>query len=457
MTEAAPSYSSGRFDEADHEGGYLSHDDTSLHGTDTESSLTSDEDEEDDDEDVGLQAALAASTSEMEDALREELELQRAIEASKDADQDVKFELDTERAIEISLYQERTLEEMRNIQEERLGHFGAESSSTTSLSSASSVSTVSADGTASRARHHPFLSPPASIIFSADETLPSGFNSLGSIYGDLGSTGTEIGSSAYPLLPDSPSASSMDLQRPDEKDDASYGHEDGHSPTTRRQSLSPPPTPLPSGVRPDVFHHEDAIPFAEVLARAKPQYERDVLPRVMQAIPIQIAGDTEPVNIPVHAEDEHVRESYPQRKVTLRSPSPPSPIASEIGDVPFPEVEPSTKRDPRTYKRSHERAFSTRSAHMTYVSSSTTSSIQGEQLVGGSDDTGPSLFTRLAVPPAVVPQKSPSLEMPSLNFMASNLLADIEPRMSLQLFRTTTRPLFSDQCLCISCGAIFVR
>ncbi len=73
-------------------------------------------------------------------------------------------------------------------------------------------------------------------------------------------------------------------------------------------------------------------------------------------------------------------------------------------------------------------------------SSSTTSSIQGEPLVGGSDDTGPSLFTRLAVPPAVVPPKSPSLEMPSLNFVASNLLVDIEPWMSLQLFRTTTRP-----------------
>ncbi len=451
MTEAAPSYSSGRFDEADHEGGYLSNDATSLHGTDTESSLTSDEDEDDEDDDVGLQAALAASKSEMEDALREELELQRAIEASKDEDQDVRFHLDTELALEISLHQERTLEEMRKVQEE---HLDAESSSDTSLDRSSSPSSVSTDGTELRARHHPFLSPPASIIFSAEETLPSGFNSLASIDSDSGSMVTEADIS---LLPDSPSASSMDLQRPDEKDDASYGHEDGHSPTTRRQSLSPPPTPLPSGVRPDVFHHEDAIPFPEVLARAKPRYERDVLPRGMQAIPIQIVGDTEPVNIPVHAEDEHVRASYPQRKVTLRSPSPPSPIASEIGDVPFPEVEPSTKRVPRTYKRSHERAFSTRSAHMTYVSSSTTSSIQGEPLVGGSDDTGPSLFTRLAVPPAVVPPKSPSLEMPSLNFVASNLLVDIEPWMSLQLFRITTRPLFSDQCLCISCGAIFVR
>ncbi|PBK61696.1 hypothetical protein ARMSODRAFT_623588 [Armillaria solidipes] len=457
MAEAAPFYPSGRFDEADHEGGYLSHDDTSLHGTDdTESSVTSDgeDGDEDEDEDVGLQAALAASKSEMEDAVRqEELELQRAIEASNDADQDVKFHLDTERAIEISLHQERTLEEMRNVQEERLD---AESSSDTYFdrpSSPSSVSTISADSTASRARHHPFLSPPASIIFSADETVPSRFNSLGSIDSDSGSTVTEIDISAYPLLPDSPSASSMDLQLPDEKEDAAYGFGDGQgssSSTTPPQSSSPPPTPHPSSV---FLQSEDAIPFPEVLTPANPQYERGAIPRGMHTIPITIVEDSEPINIPVRVEDPLARASYPQRKATLRSPSSIS-VASEIGDVPFPEVEQSAQRVPQTSKRSHERAFSTRSAHMTYVSSSTTSSIQGEQRVGGSDDTAPSLFARLAVPPAVVSPKTPSLKMP---FVASDLLADIEPRMSLQLFRTTTRPLFSDQCLCISCGAIFVH
>ncbi|KAK0436150.1 hypothetical protein EV421DRAFT_1138929 [Armillaria borealis] len=455
MAEAAPFYPSGRFDEADHEGGYLSHYDTSLHGTDTESSLTSDGDDEDgdedEDEDIGLQAALAASESEMEALRQEELELQRAIEASIDADQDVKFKMDTERAIEISLHQERTFEEMRKVQEERLD---AESSSDTSLdrpSSPSSVSTISADGTASRARHHPFLSPPASIIFSADETLPSRFNSLGSIDSDSGSTVTDIDISAYPLLPDSPSAGFMDSQLPDEEDDG-FGH--GQRTSGSPQSSSPPPSLLlPSSVHPDVLHSEDAIPFPEVLAPANPQYERGAIPRGMHTIPITIVGGTEPVNIPVRVEDP----SYPQRKVTLLSPSPVSPVASEIGDVPFPEVEQSAQRVPPTYKRSHERAFSTRSAHMTYVSSSTTSSIQGEQRVGGSDDTGPSLFTRLAVPPALVPPETPSLKMPSRNFVASDLLADIEPRMSLQLFRTTTRPLFSDQCLCISCGAIFVH
>ncbi|PBK62581.1 hypothetical protein ARMSODRAFT_603790 [Armillaria solidipes] len=177
----------------------------------------------------------------------------------------------------------------------------------------------------------------------------------------------------------------------------------------------------------------------------------------MQTIPIMTVGGTEPVNIPVRVEDERGRASYTQHKVTLRSPSTASPVTSEIGDVPFPEVEQSAKRVPPTYKRSHERAFPTRSAHMTYVSSSTTSSIQGEHRVGGSDDTPPSLFTRLAVPPALVPPKTPSLKMPSRNFVASDLLADIEPRMTLQLFRTTTQPLSSDQCLCISCGAIFIH
>ncbi|SJL02775.1 uncharacterized protein ARMOST_06111 [Armillaria ostoyae] len=127
MAEAAPFYASGRFDEADHEGAYLSNDDISLDGTDyTETSLTSDgEDEgEDEDEDVGLQAALAASKSEMENDLRqEELELQRAVEALKDADQEVKFKSDAERAIEISLELERTSWEMGKAQEERLGRF----------------------------------------------------------------------------------------------------------------------------------------------------------------------------------------------------------------------------------------------------------------------------------------------------------------------------------------------
>ncbi|KAK0218520.1 hypothetical protein EDD85DRAFT_1029220 [Armillaria nabsnona] len=88
-----------------------------LHKTDyTETSLTSDGEDVyvDKDEDVGLQAALAASQLEMENVLRqEELEFQRAVEPSKDADQDVTFKLDTERAIEMSLEQERTWNEMR--------------------------------------------------------------------------------------------------------------------------------------------------------------------------------------------------------------------------------------------------------------------------------------------------------------------------------------------------------
>ncbi|KAK0222404.1 hypothetical protein IW262DRAFT_1482460 [Armillaria fumosa] len=465
MAEAAPLYPSGRLDEADHE--YLSNDGTSLHGTDdTESSLTSDGEDEDeeDEEDIGLRAALAASL-EMEDALREEeLELQRAIEASQDTDQDVKFELDTEQAIQISMSQERDFEEMQRVQEERLGHFDAGSSSDTSLgrpSSPSSVSTISADGTSSRSRHHPFLSPPASIIFSPDESGFSGFSSLGATGptdSDTESTATEIDISAYPLLPDSPSASSVDLQFPDERDGAAYSFGDVQgtpSLTTSPQSSSSPPSFLPSKVRPGVFHTE--VP--EVPSRANPQYERDTLPRGMQTIPITVLGGTEPVNIPVRVEDPHGRASNPRPKVTLCSLSPTS-AASEIGDVPFPEVEPSAKRVPPTQKRSHERAFSTRSAHMTCVSSSTTSdaaSIQGEQRVGGSDDTDPSLFRRLAVPPAVVPPKTPSIRVQSRNFVASDLLADVEPRMPLQLFRTKTRPLFSDQCLCINCDAIFVH
>ncbi len=111
--------------------------------------------------------------------------------------------------------------------------------------------------------------------------------------------------------------------------------------------------------------------------------------------------------------------------------------------------------------------FLLRTADMTYVSNSTTlnTSIQGETgaersslHIGirshGSDDKAASLFTRLAVPPSLVPHKTSSL--PSRNFLASDLLADIEPRISLQLFKTTTQPLFFDECLCISCGAIFV-
>ncbi len=73
MAEAAPFYASGRFDEANHERAYLSSDDSGLHGTDyTETSPTSDggDDDVDKDEDVGLQAALAASKSEMENDLR---------------------------------------------------------------------------------------------------------------------------------------------------------------------------------------------------------------------------------------------------------------------------------------------------------------------------------------------------------------------------------------------------
>ncbi|KAK0450455.1 uncharacterized protein EV420DRAFT_735751 [Desarmillaria tabescens] len=58
---------------------------------------------------------------------------------------------------------------------------------------------------------------------------------------------------------------------------------------------------------------------------------------------------------------------------------------------------------------------------------------------------------RLAVPPSEMAPPSPSRQY----FIASDILAGIEPRMSLQTFRTMTRPLFSDQCLCISCGTDF--
>ncbi|KAK0436287.1 hypothetical protein EV421DRAFT_1908155 [Armillaria borealis] len=476
MAEAAPLYASGSFDEVDHEGTYLSDDEASLHETDyTETSLTSDGEDEDvdEDEDVGLQAALAASTLEMENALRqEELELQRAVEASKDADQD-----------------ERTFKEMRKVQEAGLGRFPEEPSSVPFLhrpSSASSMSTVSSGDTASRSRHHPFLSPPASIIYNPNKTIPTGFNSLEAniavpIDINSRSTVTDIDISAYPLLPESPSTSSTNLQLPYEKDTPAYVARVGqrsYSPTAPPPSRSSPKTPLPSNVRPDVFHAEDAVPFPQVSnrrpAQEKPQHEGDFLPQGIHTIPIQTVGGTEMVNIPVRVENELGRASHPPRKVTLRSPSPSSSIypvsspASAIGDVPFPEVEPSKKRVPPTYKRSHECAFSTRSAHMTYVSNSTTTnaSIQGETgaepssvRVGmrsqGSDDTAASLFMRLAVPPSLVPSKTSSL--PSRHFLASDLLADVEPRMSLQLFRTTTRPLFSDQCLCMSCGAIFVH
>ncbi|KAK0218518.1 hypothetical protein EDD85DRAFT_797655 [Armillaria nabsnona] len=142
MAEAAPFYASGRFDETTHERAYLSSDDSGLHGTDyTDTSLTSEggDDDVDEDEDVGLQAALAVSKSEMENDLRrDEPELQRAIEASKDGDED-----------------ERTFKEMRKAQEDGLGRFAEESSSDPSLdrqSSASSVATLSTGETALRAR-----------------------------------------------------------------------------------------------------------------------------------------------------------------------------------------------------------------------------------------------------------------------------------------------------------------
>ncbi|PBK80042.1 hypothetical protein ARMGADRAFT_1092581 [Armillaria gallica] len=136
MAEVAPFYAPGKFDGANHERAYLSNED----------------------EDVGLQAALAASESEMENDLRRhEPELQRAVGVPKDADQDR------------SLRQERTFKDMRKTQEEGLGRFAEESSSDPSLdrpSSASSVATLSTGETASHARHDPFLSPPASITFT---------------------------------------------------------------------------------------------------------------------------------------------------------------------------------------------------------------------------------------------------------------------------------------------------
>ncbi|KAK0183760.1 hypothetical protein F5146DRAFT_537774 [Armillaria mellea] len=181
------------------------------------------------------------------------------------------------------------------------------------------------------------------------------------------------------------------------------------------------------------------MPFPEAPARANTQYERGVLPRGMQTVHIvMVVGGTEPVTIPVQVEDPRGLASYPpQRKVpTLRSRAPsPGP---EMWDVPFPEVEQSRKRaTPPRDKRSHERAFSTRSAHVTCVSSSTTSSVQGQQRGGGSDDdTDRSLFTRLAVPPAVVPPKRLFVTLLSRYFVPSDLLADVEPWMSFQLFST---------------------
>ncbi|KAK0472582.1 hypothetical protein IW261DRAFT_1507176, partial [Armillaria novae-zelandiae] len=315
-----------------------------------------------------------------------------------------------------------------------VGDFEGGEDSLDRCGSPASVSTVSADGegegTAERARHHPFLSPPASVIFSADEGGPSRFGSLvGEMDSDSGSTVTEVDISAYPLLPDSPSDGSgdMDARLADENDDDfGDGGRASWLTTPPRSRLSSPLLSSDDG---------DAIPLPDVPAHAYTKHQRDVLPRGMQTIPITVLGGTEPVNIPVRVGD-------PAGRAPSCSESSVSGV-SDIGDVPFPEVE---RRVPVKEKRS---AFPTRSAH--------TTSIQGKQRVAGSDDTNPSLFTRLAVPPAVAPPKTPSPKTPSRHFEASDLLAGVDPRMSLQQFRTLTRPLFSDQCLCISCGAIFVR
>ncbi|KAK0218529.1 hypothetical protein EDD85DRAFT_356560 [Armillaria nabsnona] len=92
--------------------------------------------------------------------------------------------------------------------------------------------------------------------------------------------------------------------------------------------------------------------------RTKLEYEREILPRDIHAIPIKIMGGTQPISITVCVEDELGRPSYLERKVTFRSPSPRYSIypvsspTSTIGDIPIPEVGPSMKRVPPTCSRS---------------------------------------------------------------------------------------------------------
>ncbi|KAK0450456.1 uncharacterized protein EV420DRAFT_735723 [Desarmillaria tabescens] len=307
MTETAPLYASGQFDAVDQEGEYLNVGDISLHETDyMETSLTSDdededdenenENEEDEDEDVGFQAALAASTLEMENTRKqEELELQQAIEASNDVDQDVKLTLDTERAIEMSLEQERTLEEMRKAQEEDfLGHFAAESSSILSFdrpSYTSSVSTLLTGGTGSQSRHHPFLSPPASVISNRNASVSSAsrYNSREAnipvpIGSDSSATVTDIDISAYPPPNLSPTASTNWELMAEKGDPVSVsvpGQTSSSSPATskrEREYKIPLPNSLPSNIGPDSLNTEDDAPFPEVQdghpTPPKPQHER---------------------------------------------------------------------------------------------------------------------------------------------------------------------------------------
>ncbi len=154
---------------------------------------------------------------------------------------------------------------MRKAQEEGLGRFPGESSSDTSLdrpSSASSVATLSNGETASRARHDPFLSPPASLTFTPNETIPPSFSFIGTnvevpIGGDLVSTVTDIDISAYPFLPESLFPHSTNLQLLDEKNNPAYVFRHGQrtsSSTTPPQLWSLPLIHFLSNVRPDVFH-----------------------------------------------------------------------------------------------------------------------------------------------------------------------------------------------------------
>ncbi len=152
---------------------------------------------------------------------------------------------------------------------------------------------------------------------------------------DSGPTVADIDISAYPLLPDPLSpvlriCSSLMIK--------TISHTPLGQPRYpraqrfRRKPRSPPLSPLPSNVRPDVFHPK--MLFRSQVSRiwtptpAKPHYERDVLPRGIHTIIIQTVGVTEPVNIPVRVENEPGRRSHPHRKIALRSPSPSSFILS---------------------------------------------------------------------------------------------------------------------------------
>ncbi|KAG7439375.1 uncharacterized protein BT62DRAFT_739914 [Guyanagaster necrorhizus] len=493
MAKTALLHALERFDEADQDGEHLRDHDTSQNLTvSTETSLMSDEEDvdEEEEEDIGFQAALAASRSDTEDTLKqEELELQKAIEASNDVDQDVKLMLDTERAIKMSLGQEKTLKEMRKVQEEEfLRSFSGESPTIPSFdlpSYASSISNITTDGTGSLPRHHPFLSPPTSVILGLDATTVSSQFIFPEpripVPSDSGSTVTDIDISPFPLPPVSPSICSEEVAElsSDREKNPLHDSEPGHissvprgTPPCKGYFLRPISNPAPETVGTENAPLPEIMDKASISQNQHRFSHRDIH---IHTIPIKEIGGRHPIIIPVQGEDEHQPFSQPDRIVAFCSSSRPDNFAArftalEMDDVPFPEVRQTTRKAPSRQKRSHKRAFSMRSAHMTCVPDpdSTTSnalvqgeadtepaSIQSSANSQKSEDSTPSLFARLAISPSHVPPKHPSTS--NCYFWVSDLLADIEPCMSLQLFRKTTRPIFSDQCLCFSCGAMSVH